>query len=273
MLAQLGFWWSQRRHSRDALQRARRSHTELLDPLAAAAHAFEGKFKAASDSHPTDALVVGRAVGAVEEYWATLPYGDKHQAPRVMILGGPGSGKTMLTLAMVLQLRGQPVVVLDGKSELIDHLEEILPALERMPEAKAWFENLRILRPFSARATPPLCITRAQGISPNIIAELVTNAIQDGFAGDLGPRMAQVLRRVAQLCGELRESPRMILRWLRWPEEFARDAQRSADPGLREYGASFNRESKQSLSALASRVDALLFHREAAEALDASGCV
>jgi hypothetical protein len=112
------------------------------------------------------------------------------------------------------------------------------------------------------------------GVPRSIQAYNLASALEDALGDDLGTRMLRVFLRLCALAIELRYPLTAIKRWLEAPALFARDAQRSADPELREYARTgLPRESRPAIDALLARLDSFLFLDDVKLALSAPRCV
>ncbi len=266
---------------RDETERARRAHakrSQALDPaLAAELRNFEAAFRGTPGP---DRLILARArTASGEPYWAGLP-GARLSELRAWILGTSGSGKTMLALALLLQVltgrRAASVIVVDFKGELGELLREtLLPAIAETPAGEAVFRRLRIVRPFDRDFLPMLRITEPERDVPREAqAEAIAHALEDGLGDDLGSRMLHLYRRLASLCIERNLPLLAIGEWLQDPAQLQRDAARSGDPALRAYARHvFPRENRASVSALMARFDAFLFHHSTRLILSAPQCL
>lgn len=242
-------------------------------------HEDVSRFKAAMGCTSTGrSLLLGRARDlAGEPFWCGLPIA-RFLSSHSWITGATGSGKSFFTLACLLQVLRDgrtPVLVFDFKSELTQLLVElIIPALLAQRGGEQLLNRLRIIQPF-ARDLPMLRVTEAEpGVPRAIQAFNLASALEDALADDLGSRMTRVFLRLCALAIELNYPLTVIQRWLEWPETFARDANRSADPVVREYARSgFTRESRPAVDALLARLDTFLFLDEVKLALSAPRCV
>lgn len=222
-------------------------------------------------------IVLGRArMLAGNPCWIGLPI-DEFLNGHSWVTGSTGAGKTFLVLGLLLQLLEQEVctlVVVDMKGELTQILLELgLPALSTRMGPRL-LQNLRIIQPFG-KHLPSLRITEPEvGVPREIQAFNLAASIGDALGDEMGARMHRVYLRLVLLAIELRLPLTEIARWLESPARFAREARRSADPVLREYGTTvFPREHPATLRSLASRADVFLFLPEVRAALCAPTCV
>lgn len=209
-------------------------------------------------------------------YWAGLPL-EEFAKERTWILGGSGSGKSMLALCVIsAALLGDiPLILFDFKNELARLVQDVLlPVLVRMPGGERLLRNLRIVNPFS-EFVPLLRLTQPEpGVAREVQAYTVAAAVEDALGGELGQRMLRVLLRLATLAIELELPLTVIRRWIEDPAAYARAARRSSDPDVRRTAATLlARENRASLDALLSRADAFLFLPATQRALAAPGCV
>ena len=195
------------------------------------------------------------------------------------VAGGTGTGKTrwlLNVLAQVLQQESTAVVVVDAKGETADLvLEQLLPFLIDSSGDDRVLEQLRVLRVFDPAYVPLLNVTMREGAAPKEAqAFSVAAAVEQALAEPLGGRMHHVLVRLVCVCIEQQAPLYRVSEWLTRPHAFVRAALQSPDEATREYARSgYPQENKESLRALAARLNALLVWPGAREALCAPGAV
>lgn len=193
-----------------------------------------------------------------------------------LIAGGTGSGKTVAVVTLISQLLrdGVSLVLFDAKGETVDLLLTVLlPALAAADPDANLAGRVRVIRPFDPEFSPPLNLLAPEpGVTPAEQAFSVVSAIEEGLADPFGIRMHHIAVRLVALGIELGVTLPRVLQWVRYPAAFARDAQRSSDPSLREYGrVGWAQETRASLEAVAARLDALLLVPSVREAVAAEG--
>jgi hypothetical protein len=195
------------------------------------------------------------------------------------IAGGTGSGKTSWLFGVLAQIACEhrySIHLFDAKGETAQLVLELLvPLLLDGDSAHPLLDRLRVLRVFDPKNVPLLNITRPEpGVPKEAQAYGVASAVEQALAEPLGGRMHHVLVRGSALCIELGLPITELQRWLDDPVRFQRAAQRSSDTSVREYARTgFHKENRESVRALSSRLNALLFWPGAREALCAPGAV
>jgi len=196
------------------------------------------------------------------------------------IAGGTNSGKSSWLFGVLAQVIMQDrccVIVYDAKGETADMILDVMvPYLLELGVGENLLSRLRVVRVFDRRYVPLLNLTRAEhgGVPKEAQAYGVASAIEQALAEPLGGRMHHVLVRCVSLCIELGWPLTRVQEWLATPAAFHRDAARSTDAALHEYARTgFRQENKESLRALGSRLNALLFWPDARLALCAPGAI
>jgi hypothetical protein len=208
--------------------------------------------------------------------WLGLPV-EQLTGYHAGIAGGTGTGKTTLVLVILFQIaleNRSSLLVFDAKGETAALVLDLLvPVLLKVEGGEVLLDRLRVIRPFDPTNVPLLNITRAErGVPKEAQAYGVASAVEQALAEPLGGRMHHVLVRGATLCIELGLPITDLQRWLEDPRSFLKAAARSSDAALREYvRIGFPQENRESIRALASRLNALLFWPGAREALCAPG--
>jgi hypothetical protein len=198
---------------------------------------------------------------------------------RAAIAGGTGTGKSSWLIGVLLQilLEGRyPVILYDAKGETADAvLDDLVPFLLESGVGDEFLGRLRVVKVFDRQYVPLLNLTRAQkGVPKEAQAYAVASAFEQALAEPLGGRMHHVLVRLVSLCIEQGWPLTRVQEWLENPSSFVRAAGQSSDVALREYAhAGFKNENKESLRALAARLNALLFWPGARLALCAPGAI
>ena len=265
------------RHEREIARRAQR------DFAMRHAAAAEQQFRTVLDATGRkDDILLARARAADgSQYWAGLP-ADECIGTHTWVTGASGSGKSFWVLGWLFQIltriirtgRGA-VIIVDLKGEIAALiLTVLLPALVRRHRGDALLRNLRVIRPFG-RFIPELRVTLPEpGVPREVQAMTIASALEDALADELRTRMNRVVLKLITLAIEKDEPLTRLTSWLENPEQFARLAQTSADPLLRQYAAGpFLREAKTSLDAVLARLDLFSMLRETQLALSAERCV
>jgi uncharacterized protein DUF87 len=195
------------------------------------------------------------------------------------IAGGTGTGKTSLLIGITAQIAREdryPVILFDAKGEFADKALKLLPPVlleAGVPEDR--LARLRVVKVFDPQYVPLLNVTLPEpGVPKEAQAYGVASAVEQALAEPLGGRMHHLLVRGSALAIELGLPITELQRWLDDPGTFQRAAQRSSDPAIREYARTgFPKENRESLRALAARLNALLFWPGARQALCAPGSI
>jgi len=195
------------------------------------------------------------------------------------IAGGTGTGKTSLLLGIAAQIVCEdryPVILFDAKGEFADKVLDLLPPiLLDAGVSEERLGRLRVVKVFDPHYVPLLNVTLPEpGVPKEAQAYGVASAVEQALAEPLGGRMHHLLVRGAALAIELGLPITELQRWLDDPLAFQRAARRSSDPSIRDYASTgFPKENRESLRALAARLNALLFWPGARLALCAPGSV
>lgn len=260
--------------------RARAWHARALRDAELERRPGVAEFESAFRCRPgTGCLVLARArTRDGEPYWAGTPL-RAYLGLHSWITGASGSGKSMLALAIIIQLLTRtrvPMILIDFKNELADLLTDVvLPAFAQLGHGDRLLEHLRIVRPFDGRFLPHLRVTRPEArIAREVQALTIAAALEEALADGLGQRMRRLFLKLASLCIEL-DAPLPVIRdWLEDPRAFARAAQGSRDRSLRQYGLNLlEREHRASIEALLARADVFLLLPETRLALSAPSCI
>lgn len=223
-------------------------------------------------------VVLGAFPHVKEDHWIGLP------APELvrrsgMICGATGGGKSVEAQSIEMQLIPCwiPIIHIDPKGEGAQDL-----TTWNLPALYSWglindqdLEHIRVIRPFDTDTAPPLNVTLPEpGVDPAVQTLGIVTAVEDALNDPFGGRMQRAARYPIKLAIELGRPLTWVRRWLGNPTQFARDAQLSADPEIREYAhTGLPRENKASLEALVARLDNFLFLPQTCDALEAPTCV
>jgi len=254
---------------------ARRWQARLMDSARRERLVFE---RSLTTSPGPGRVVIASYLGKGGDWtWLGMP-GGRLVTLRAAVAGATNSGKSswlLGVLAQVLLEDRYPVILFDAKGETVDAvLDLLLPFLLESGLDRGALDRLRVVRVFGPDI-PLLNLTRPEpGVPKEAQAYAVASAIEQVLAEPLGGRMHHVLVRFVALLIELGLPLTTIQPWLEDPAAFGRAASRSSDVSMREYArAGFRQENKESLRALASRLNALLFWPDARLALCAPGTV
>lgn len=209
--------------------------------------------------------------------WLGLPVSE-FSALHGQIQGASGGGKSVLAISILATLiqSGQPVIVVDLKHETAEFLLDVLlPALVQSPEGEAIARTVRVIRPFDQRWVAPLRITTPEeGVAREVQALSILTSLEEASREPFPAKMTRCSLVRLLLAIERNDPLGVLIDWLTNPGEFARAAQQSTDPSVREYVRSeLSREPTSSLSAVITRLQNFLFLPDVRAALSAPGCV
>lgn len=266
----------QRLYAGRAQPLSRRSQVQLMDAAARERRAFERTLHIV----PGAGKVVLASMRSLKGQWIQLGLPTERLiALRAAVSGGTGTGKSSWLIGVLLQILLEnrfPTIIFDAKGETADALLDwLIPFLLEHGVDAQILDRLRVVKVFDHHYVPLLNLTMPQaGVPKEAQAYAVASAVEQALAEPLGGRMHHVLVRLVSLCIALGEPVTRVLEWLENPAQFIRAAGQSGDAALREYArAGFRSESKESLRALAARLNALLFWPGARLALCAPGTI
>lgn len=241
------------------------------NPTLALRREFEDRFRGGRTS---DRIILGRGPVITGGYdWFGLPFRD---LGHIWIHGATGSGKSFLVLSLIVRLllrRAARVFLFDFKPELATLVLEAVRAL--VARDQPWLrDQVQHFNPFGPQPIPLRVTAPEAGVPRSVQALAIATSLEEAVASDLGVRMLRVFVWLTSAAIEFGRPLTDLVRWLRNPILFQELAQRSMDPELREYAtASFPREQRATLEAIAARLDLLVFLPQLRQALEEPGCL
>jgi len=254
----------------DERKLARRADRRGWNPSLALLRKFERELLLESDR---DGVVLGRLLGSrARDGWIGLKPLRLREL-HVVASGATGSGKTttgMHITRQMLSFGGTKLMNVDPKGDTSAMVEALTAELNANGHAAA-FGEVKFIRPFDAQVVPQLRLTaREPGLAAEVQALSLVSSLEEATGADLGLRMRSIVTPLATAAIELELPLSCIVRWLSDPRGFLDAVAGVPNERLREYARSqFPKESRESVSAIRSRLEAVLLLPIVRRALEA----
>jgi hypothetical protein len=188
--------------------------------------------------------------------------------------GATGSGKTTAGMDITRQLLafgGVKLTNMDPKGDTSAALEGLHAASGDEPAAASGLGEVKFFRPFDRHVVPQLRLTAREAQVPAEVQALsLVSSLEEATGAELGLRMRSIATPLATAAIELGLPLSVIVDWLGDPRAFRDAAAGVPNERLQEYAQSqFPKESRESVSAIRSRLEAVLLLPIVRRALEA----
>jgi hypothetical protein len=169
----------------------------------------------------------------------------------------------------LLQVSDERLVNVDPKGDSSAAVEAL--DQEGQAGARHAHREIKFIRPFDPGVIPQLRLTAPEpGIPAEVTALSVVSGLEEATGAEMGLRMRSLVTPLATLAVELDLPLSVVTTWLANPRAFATAAGQSRNERLRDYARSqFPKESKESVSAVRSRLESVLLLPVVRRALEA----
>lgn len=268
----MGDWWRDtlRLFGNDeaAAQRAERAALDRVTAVPLVDPRFHAEM-AQLAARPREAITLG-AAAADPRVTVRVPTTEAGIGGHTVVLGGSGTGKTMLALALARErLRrfardpdSEGFYAHDHKAEFVPLLCEVIGELaDELPKAEArrLLDRLVVINPFSTEALVPFQILKPEpGVAPELQAFEATTLVNRLGGAACGVNQDDFLYKGLLACVTLDISMPEFARLLDRPAEFCALAAQCPSAEARSYFAEGVRVTAAALQGVRARIDRLL---------------